>query len=65
MTGIDLQTSTGTANETETDTDRRKSILFCPVCGHEIPIDSNWDVTSDGNHRKCTCPECGQTVASR
>jgi len=44
----------------------RKSVLFCPTCGHRAPTEGNWVVTErsvDGDHRRAYgCPTCGRTL---
>jgi predicted RNA-binding Zn-ribbon protein involved in translation (DUF1610 family) len=47
----------------------RKSILFCPVCGYESPLDDGWSVDArqevDGQHTAVECPECGHVVVDQ
>lgn len=46
---------------------RRKAMLFCPDCGHESPVDGDWD------HRTRTapaveevrCPTCRTRICER
>lgn len=66
MTSIDLQTKTTRSNSTQRDAGRAKSLLFCPVCGHESPVDGDWCVANDDSHdHDVVCPNCGQVVATR
>lgn len=57
--------------ETPRPTDDRppKSVLICPSCGHENPVDGDWDVHTervDGReHHVYTCPDCGAELTSR
>jgi predicted RNA-binding Zn-ribbon protein involved in translation (DUF1610 family) len=44
----------------------RKSVLFCPTCGHRAPTEGDWVVTErsvDGDRRRTYgCPACGRTL---
>lgn len=59
---------------------RPKSVLFCPICGHESAIDDDWLVTevdapvgsddaeraaTDGGRREFVCPDCEAVVTVR
>ncbi|MUW15274.1 hypothetical protein GJ633_11905 [Halorubrum sp. CBA1125] len=44
---------------------RRKSTLFCAVCGFESPVSDGWLVVSDGDERTIVCPECGHAADHR
>jgi hypothetical protein len=43
----------------------RKSVLFCPSCALENPVDGGWrhQVRDDGVHVRC--PSCGRTLTVR
>jgi len=41
---------------------RQKHVLFCPVCGHESPIDGDWLVESTDDTQRLRCPECQNTL---
>mgnify|MGYP006274317783 FL=1 len=47
----------------------RKTLLFCPACGHEAPIDGEWSVRrhrgAEGDRTVTECPECGDVVVSQ
>ncbi|QLD87739.1 hypothetical protein HWV07_01290 [Natronomonas salina] len=47
----------------------RKSVLFCPTCDHEAPLDGDWShrdrTDDDGSRTDVTCPECGDLVVSQ
>lgn len=47
----------------------RKTVLFCPACGHDAPIDGEWSVQhrrgAEGDRTVTECPECGDTVVSQ
>lgn len=36
---------------------RSKSVLFCPSCGHESPLNGDWILENDDDGA-CLCPEC-------
>jgi len=59
-------TTTGRCADAPAD---RKSVLFCPACGHEAPIDGEWSVRHrhdvDGERTVTECPECGDVVLSQ
>lgn len=38
-----------------------KTTLFCPTCGHESPLDGDWD----GDDHRLLCPSCGDCVVDR
>lgn len=63
MTGIDLETK-GAHADSGTRT-RRKSVLFCPVCGHEGAVDGHWQVVPDEGTEALVCPVCDGVVAVR
>ena len=43
----------------------RKSVLFCPDCWHESPIDGDWRVQAGTDTDVIGCPVCGATVTTR
>ncbi len=40
---------------------RSKSVLFCPRCGHESPLNGDWVLDDDG---ACACPECQTPIGA-
>jgi hypothetical protein len=44
---------------------RRKSVLFCPECWHESPIDGDWITERTKGRLSRGCPECGVVVDVR
>jgi len=44
---------------------REKSVLFCPSCGHESPLDGDWAVDADGDSDTYRCPECRAVISDR
>ena len=40
----------------------KKSMLFCPACGHESTTDGDWVVDDDSTYR---CPECRTVIGDR
>jgi hypothetical protein len=44
----------------------RKAVLFCRVCGHDAPLDADWDVT-DAQHERTeiACSKCGHVVVTQ
>lgn len=44
---------------------RRKSVLFCPTCGHESPLTGDWTVDADGDTNTYRCPDCHTIVDDR
>jgi DNA-directed RNA polymerase subunit RPC12/RpoP len=44
----------------------RKAVLFCRACGHDAPLDADWDVTDSGHgHTEIACTECGHVVVTQ
>ena len=43
----------------------RKSVLFCPTCGHESPVDGDWRVQARGGALAYSCPACSETITER
>jgi hypothetical protein len=47
----------------------RKSVLFCPTCGHRDPIAGDWVVTErsvGGDQRRAyDCPTCRRTLVDQ
>lgn len=62
-------TDSGSASDSESTS--RKAVLFCPVCGHEAPVDGDWAFECDGDgdgdaaRVDVECPECGHVVVSQ
>jgi predicted RNA-binding Zn-ribbon protein involved in translation (DUF1610 family) len=44
---------------------RRKTVLFCPECGHESAITGGWIVSYDTGREVYECPSCGATVITQ
>lgn len=42
-------------------TPRRKAVFFCPECGHESPVNGDWQTNADVAHTY-TCPECETVI---
>jgi hypothetical protein len=47
------------------DPPRQKSTLFCQDCGYESPVDGDWLVHTQGEHRLYMCPHCRQVLTAR
>ncbi|SEQ48689.1 hypothetical protein [Natrinema salaciae] len=45
--------------------ERRKTVLFCPECGHESPITGDWNTDVSGDERVLVCTACGSVVDRR
>ncbi|QLK25694.1 hypothetical protein HYG81_16670 [Natrinema zhouii] len=43
----------------------RKTMLFCPDCGHESPITGDWNTRTTGDERLLVCTVCGSVVDRR
>ena len=43
----------------------RKSVLFCPDCGHESPVDGDWQVQARGETLAYSCPTCSEVITER
>ena len=43
----------------------RKTVLFCPHCGHGSPITGDWTVTTTVEERVLECTGCGAVVDRR
>lgn len=41
---------------------RRKATLFCPACGHESPVDGDWEVHTTEELIATDCPACGTRI---
>lgn len=41
---------------------RRKATLFCADCGHESPLDGDWQFSGSAESYRVRCPECRATV---
>ena len=65
MTSIDVRERPTDSEKAPPDGRRQKAVLFCPVCGHESPVDGSWIVSSYESQQKFRCPECEQVVAVR
>lgn len=56
---IDVSTNLPTTDR------RRKSVLFCPECGHESTATGDWVVSERDGRTDYDCPDCGATVTTR
>ena len=65
MTSIDVRAGRAKTRRPGSEPEKRKSVLFCPVCGHESPVDGSWIVTTEESQQQFRCPECDQIVAVR
>lgn len=65
MTNADLHSSSTDIGGPQSRQRDRKSVLFCPVCGHDSPPDGDWVVTTEESHQTFRCPTCEQVVAVR
>ncbi|WP_255197841.1 TFIIB-type zinc ribbon-containing protein [Halorarius litoreus] len=43
----------------------RKSVLFCPACGHESQVGGDWIVRDDAREVAYVCPDCTTVIESR
>ena len=43
----------------------RKSVLFCPACGHESLVNGDWFIDEKSYEVRWKCPECRTTINSR
>jgi len=52
---------------TEPSAPHGKTVLVCPDCGHESPMDGDWTVvrTADGHRQVYECPACPTTVLTQ
>jgi transcription elongation factor Elf1 len=55
----------GSVTENRTLRERRKSILVCPTCDHESPVDGDWIVTVREDRCDLSCPECRTRLTTR
>jgi transcription elongation factor Elf1 len=44
---------------------RQKAMLFCPSCGHESPVNGDWDVQRTDEDRVYSCPWCHTVISNR
>ncbi|MFC7020897.1 MULTISPECIES: hypothetical protein [Haloarcula] len=42
--------------------ERRKAVLFCPDCGHEIDLRDDWEPVEGGDCDQLRCPVCWTVV---
>ena len=42
-----------------------KAVLFCFDCGHESPLEGDWNVEQRDDREAYRCPECGTTISVR
>ncbi|MXV61256.1 hypothetical protein GS429_04095 [Natronorubrum sp. JWXQ-INN-674] len=42
-----------------------KTVLYCFSCGHESPIDGDWNVRRAENCDSYRCPDCETTITDR
>jgi len=45
--------------------EERKTVLFCPDCGHESPVTGDWETVTAGDERLLVCVDCGWVVDRR
>ncbi len=50
--------------ETDSPPDR-KSVLFCPACGHESPVGGDWVVRDRATSVEYRCPDCDERITRR
>jgi len=53
------------ATDTETTFRHRKSMLFCPDCGHASPTSGDWNLDWRGDSLTYRCPDCETELESR
>jgi transcription elongation factor Elf1 len=56
-------TSIQSAGAVDPPTRRAKSVLFCPTCGHESPVNGDW--VRDGDAGTSVCPNCQTVIGVR
>jgi len=64
MTSIKTIPATATATEPPPDS-RQKAMLFCPSCGHENPVNGDWDIEQTDDGRDYRCPWCHTVISNR
>lgn len=42
-----------------------KVTLYCFDCGHESPIEGDWEIRLHGDGVDYDCPECSTTITTR
>lgn len=42
-----------------------KATLYCPSCGHQAHVDSDWQSVRTATETRYRCPDCGAVVTSR
>jgi predicted RNA-binding Zn-ribbon protein involved in translation (DUF1610 family) len=42
-----------------------KALLFCPRCGHESPVDGDWELTLRPVVVDVHCPDCRELLTRR
>lgn len=65
MTNATLENRSGRTDDARGRGSRRKTVLFCPVCGFDAPVDDGWVTVPDTDHRGLACPDCDTVVAVR
>lgn len=65
MTSIDVREKAEEVPDGESERRHRKAVLYCPVCGHESPVDGDWVVSTRESRSEYGCPECDHVVAVR
>lgn len=80
MTRIEAQRTPSGRGRRSGAAERAKSVLFCPLCGHESAIDDDWLVSEveesvhgdgaglasgDDARREFVCPTCETVVTVR
>lgn len=43
----------------------RKSVLFCPACDHQSPIEGDWTVRERATSIEYRCPDCEARITER
>lgn len=54
-----------TLSTADTGPPPRKATLFCFDCGHESPIEGDWNRRPNGDEVDYACPACETTITTR